>query len=305
MRPAASTHSRLEYSYCAVLAAWAGPAHWRLKNNRASKIAERTQGTTTKVVENKRARTKRQLDFMGAGLALDCRSQPGAEYEPTQAAKIMISRKTLATGHTWNEANYKTTIDRGLDESHFCKLFLRENVVLVGQRHSAPCEQSAPGPEQEPVTVEPQDYNYDNENDASYCPNTMPEGEEWANEDGLAAGGLHDQLGEMLEPPTKIAKIFIPYAMRAKKVDMKQLKHCSWKMLTENTPSGEKEDVKSTTFFSVYKRLPSKLSSNMADTLSVPLALLSVLHLANEKGLILQKQDDLKDFSIKGLIKES
>ncbi|VVD03505.1 unnamed protein product [Leptidea sinapis] len=134
---------------------------------------------------------------------------------------------------------------------------------------------------------------------------TLSEGEEWANEDGLAAGGLHDQLGEMLEPPTKIAKIFIPYAMRAKKVDMKQLKHCSWKMLTENTPSGEKEDVKSTTFFSVYKRLPSKLSSNMADTLSVPLALLSVLHLANEKGLILQKQDDLKDFSIKGLIKES
>lgn len=100
-----------------------------------------------------------------------------------------------------------------------------------------------------------------------------------------------------------MAKIFIPYAMRAKKVDMKQLKQCTWKMLTEKTPEGEKEDVTPSTFFTVYTRLPHKLSSNMRDSLSVPLALLSVLHLANEKGLILEKKDDLKDIGIVGLIK--
>lgn len=34
-RPAAASDSRLEYSYnAAVVAAWAGPAHWRLKNNK-------------------------------------------------------------------------------------------------------------------------------------------------------------------------------------------------------------------------------------------------------------------------------
>lgn len=91
--------------------------------------------------------------------------------------------------------------------------------------------------------------------------------------------------------------------MRAKKVDMKQLKHQTWKMMTENTPEGEKEDVKPTTFFNIYKRLPNKLSSSMRESLSVPLALLSVLHLANEKGLILEKREDLKDIDIVGLIK--
>lgn len=101
----------------------------------------------------------------------------------------------------------------------------------------------------------------------------------------------------------QVAKIFIPYAMRAKKVDMKQLKHCTWRMLTEKTPEGEKEDVHETSFFSIYSRLPSKLSSNMRESLSIPLALLSVLHLANEKGLILEKRDDLKDIGILGLIK--
>lgn len=91
--------------------------------------------------------------------------------------------------------------------------------------------------------------------------------------------------------------------MRAKKVDMKQLKHYTWKMLTEKTPEGEKDDVAPTTFFSIYQRLPTKLSPNMRESLSVPLALLSLLHIANEKGLILEKQDDLKDIGIKGLIK--
>lgn len=91
--------------------------------------------------------------------------------------------------------------------------------------------------------------------------------------------------------------------MRAKKVDMKQLKHYIWRMLIENTPEGEKENLTPTTFFNIYSRLPNKLSSNMRDSLSVPLALLSVLHLANEKGLVLEKRQDLKDIGIVGLLK--
>lgn len=74
-------------------------------------------------------------------------------------------------------------------------------------------------------------------------------------------------------------------------------------MLSEKTPEGEKEEVAPTTFFSVYSRLPNKLSTNMRESLSVPLALLSMLHIANEKGLILEKRDDLKDIGILGLIK--
>ncbi|CAB3247756.1 unnamed protein product [Arctia plantaginis] len=311
MRPAAAADTRLEYSYCgAIVAAWAGPSHWRLKNNRASKMTERTQSTAGRLtVEGKKPpRMKRQLDFLGIGLSFDCRSDPVGEYEPTQPAKIMISRKTLATGHTWNEANFKTPIDRGLDESHFRKLFLRTKVMMLRKRDLEQSKQ----PEPEPVTVEEaRDYDYNNENDASYCPNNIPDGDDWGNEDAMAAGELHEQvkaaepeeIGDMLEPPTKVAKIFIPYAMRAKKVDMKQLKHCTWKMLTEKTPEGEKDTVSSTTFFSIYSRLPSKLSSNMRECLSIPIALLSVLHLANEKGLILEKRDNLKDIGILGLIK--
>ncbi|CAG9561421.1 unnamed protein product [Danaus chrysippus] len=302
LRPAAPSHSRMEYSYCAPTLAWAGPAHWRIKSNRASKQSERSQSTDGKVtVECKKLKTKRQLDFLGAGLAMDCRTNPGPEYETAQPAKITISRKTLATGHTWNERNYKTPVDRGLDESHFRKLFLRSSVIITRPQDVK---------EKEPVTVET-DYDFNNENDASYCTKNVPDDPEWGNEDNIEAPELHEQIrqeqdnediGDMIEPPTKVAKIFIPYAMRAKKVDMKQLKHCTWKMLTGNS-SGDKEEVSKTTFFSIYSKLPNKLSTNMKESLSIPLALLSVLHLANEKGLILEKKDDLKDIGIVGLIK--
>ncbi|KAL4702430.1 hypothetical protein ACJJTC_003055 [Scirpophaga incertulas] len=325
MRPSAPHDTRLEYSYCgSIVAAWAGPSHWRLKNNRASKQNERSQATGRLTVEGKKpARAKRQLDFLGSALAFEARAEPGGEYEPAQPARIMISRKTLATGHTWNELNFKTPIDRGLDESHFCKLFLRHKVVMA--RRSAlkaaqperpelperPEQPAQPEPAEPLAEDEPRDYDYGNENDASYCPHNAPDGDDWGNEDGTAAGELHDQvkaiesegLGDMLEPPTKIAKIFIPYAMRAKKVDMKQLKHTTWKLLTENTPEGEKEDVAPTSFTTVYNKLPNKLSSNMRESLSVPLALLSILHLANEKGLILEKKEDMQDIDILGLIK--
>lgn len=91
--------------------------------------------------------------------------------------------------------------------------------------------------------------------------------------------------------------------MRSKKVDMKQLKHTTWKILTGNTDT-EKPEVADTTFQTVYSQLPNRLSSTSRESLSLPLALLSILHLANEKGLRLKSQKDLKDFTISGLCEE-
>ena len=62
-------------------------------------------------------------------------------------------------------------LHRGLDESHFRKLFLRQNVMMLRKRDLEQSKQ----PEPEPVTVEEaRDYDYNNENDASYCPNNIP-----------------------------------------------------------------------------------------------------------------------------------
>jgi hypothetical protein len=60
---------------------------------------------------------------------------------------------------------------RGLDESHFRKLFLRRSVAMVRKRELELALRVAP----EPLALDaPKDYDYDNENDASYCPNNLP-----------------------------------------------------------------------------------------------------------------------------------
>lgn len=78
---------------------------------------------------------------------------------------------TVGGSERW-EKLIKTNLSfRGLDESHFRKLFLRRNVMLLRKRDLEQSKQTEP----EPLTVEEvRDYDYNNENDASYCPNHLP-----------------------------------------------------------------------------------------------------------------------------------
>lgn len=88
---------------------------------------------------------------------------------------------------------------------------------------------------------------------------------------------------------------------------MKQLKQVSWRMLTSQEDGADKENdpnsceadrVRETNFRNFYKKLPLKLSTHMKESLSVSLSLLAVLHLANEKGLLLKKNSNFTDFMI-------
>jgi condensin complex subunit 2 len=116
---------------------------------------------------------------------------------------------------------------------------------------------------------------------------------------------------EFQNAPERVAKIIIPYAKTAKVVDMKQLKFCCWRLITEKSqPSFDDVVVASGSnqipgaqpqgvmFHEVMQQLPKILSKNMADSISISLAFYSILHLANEKNLELDQDEDLKDFRI-------
>nr|CAD7427077.1 unnamed protein product [Timema monikensis] len=108
----------------------------------------------------------------------------------------------------------------------------------------------------------------------------------------------------LVEPPSKVARVFIPYALRPKKMDMKKLKAQIWSLLVHwNT---RKEKVQPPTYDStkvegeirfteVFKELPSKLSATMIENLSFPLAYIALLHLANEKCLLIVGDENLED----------
>ncbi|XP_052772258.1 condensin complex subunit 2-like isoform X2 [Mya arenaria] len=115
----------------------------------------------------------------------------------------------------------------------------------------------------------------------------------------------------LLAQPYKVAKIDIDYAKTAKKLDVKRLKSSMWHLLkaspktsdqpqgteegNENNsasvepspgPSSENKEMQGqTTFQKLLDDLPEKVSGQTAKNLSVPIAFVCLLHLANEKTL--------------------
>lgn len=119
----------------------------------------------------------------------------------------------------------------------------------------------------------------------------------------------------LVSVPKLTDKIFIPYSQRAKKIDMRQLKKAMWKNLQKKTKEAGKEnyditqavenestikEVEPKDYSVMYKEVPKMLSKTNAESLSPAIAFVSLLHLANEKNLKIDRAPDLSDLSIKG-----
>lgn len=107
----------------------------------------------------------------------------------------------------------------------------------------------------------------------------------------------------------------MPFAKRAKVIDMKNLKRCCTQLINKqfklpNPPEllpqhpikqGEHYVTGMASFKEIYDHLPEVLSQNMAEALSPSIAFYSVLHLANDFNFRLIPQTDLEDFKIRQL----
>ncbi|XP_014822661.1 PREDICTED: condensin complex subunit 2-like isoform X2 [Poecilia mexicana] len=89
-------------------------------------------------------------------------------------------------------------------------------------------------------------------------------------------------------------------------MDMKRLKNSMWTLLTDSPekPKQVEETAEAPVcgekaFSQTTKTLLQRLPSSMAQNLSVPLAFVALLHLANEKNLELVKVDDMSDIIIR------
>lgn len=51
-------------------------------------------------------------------------------------------------------------------------------------------------------------------------------------------------------------------------------------------------------FMNIYTALPTRLPSKLAENLSAPLAIVALLHLANEKTLHIVGNEDLSDLTV-------
>ncbi|XP_042893059.1 condensin complex subunit 2-like [Penaeus japonicus] len=302
-----------EYSYfdSRVMSAWAGPGHWRIK------ALSKVRNMKSQSEDGK----KKKKEFV----SLVYEEQEDPEITKLFAVTRKATKLTQTTFKLWSRDKTTLPVDLHYDGRSFTKLFGRPAIIIRRQQKAAEVDDSV------------QEYDYDNQNDRdNYCADVddgaSGYGDHTAGYDMTdlfsqtvmgsqpATGedpdnkGMHF-LDNLVAAPNRVAKINIGYARTAKKVDMKKLKSTIWNLLAD--PSTNKENEKGSEnhvqpdaqqdkmdpnykidFTRMYKDLPAKLSSKMTENLSVPLAFIALLHLANEHSLKLDSDGNMKDFTI-------
>lgn len=301
----------LEYSYFqqSTMSLWAGPAHWKVKPLRKDKEKD------VAVTKQAKKRTRKELELNFHNDTNDIQKYFGS-------AANKLNKKTI---QGWSADRLRMPDDIHYDVKRITSLFLRECISVKASDDSAAPE----------VDEGVGDYQYDNPTDrTSFCPN-VPAGDDDDDDHHDNGADLGDGMGHedddmfqtqdvhaemegqeheigaftgdnLIAAPNKVAKIYIPYQMRAKKMDMKKLKATMWSVLTE-TPEFDHEDIQvaeksrmeaTITFSKLYDTLPNRLPPKMTENLSCPLAFVGLLHLANEKCLDIKGVPDLNDLLI-------
>lgn len=298
-------HKKLEYSFVhknVNFIHWAGPSYWKVKTFKpflSEKVVETCQQAALK--------KKKELELK---YVHDANLDFESKFLPSRAVKLQVKTARV----DWTEERVTLPEDMHYDISNLTKLFLR-SIML-----SNPRQKSLQNNTQLPEDIE--GYDYSNENDMSnFCPGIgrdcdMEERndfDELRNEDENIMGSQMAFTNDnLVTAPTLTNKIFLQYPLRAKKIDMRQLKKTIWKSLTisanNSSMDTEKADKNENTnpikeskcFNTIYKGLPNELSKINVEALSVPIAIVSLLHLANEKSLKLSSLSDMSDIIIDG-----
>ncbi|XP_069773870.1 condensin complex subunit 2 isoform X2 [Narcine bancroftii] len=299
-----------EYSYFSprIMRMWAGPNYWHIK---ARQKGEAIPG------KNRKRQLKKifEIDF-------EEKINFELHFRNTRAATTILKA-------TLDRRNGKMTTlptDFHYNPDNITCLFLKPSIKI------RPIMNENCSDQDEKIG----DYDYNNLNDTSnFCPRVQvdsddePDGFVEANDPfELTANLMIEQeentqvrmwsnittYGEenLVAEPHKVNKILLNYSKTAKLMDVKILKHKMWELLTGNivTSNGKdepNEEAKVDTMSvkgqqsltTIIKDLFERLPSTLAKNLSVPMAFACLLHLANEKNLQIEGNEDLSDVFIR------
>ncbi|NWY99955.1 CND2 protein, partial [Loxia curvirostra] len=293
-----------EYSYFSprVLSMWAGPEHWRFQPRQPRECLGQGKDSRQKIPKKPfKLNFQEKIDFQ-------------AHFQETKAST------TLAKSTLKSQNRRRTTLpeDFNYDPQNLRQLFLKPHVKINPSSDAVGALDSEDGIE---------GYDYNNPNDTlNFCPAPpvpdsdddpdpvelpdqarlllLPAHPEAPEAPGISSGNGPDcgEL-ELIAEPRKIRKIPIQYARRANRMDMRRLKTTMWELLTEQGEVGKGNSCWEFCRGSFPALIPMllfhRLPPTMAADLSVPLAFLSLLHLANEKNLSLESTEDLSDVLVR------
>jgi len=278
---------------------WAGPSHWKFWNFMTSYAIDK-DGKKVACMQAKKKEKRKQFKL----LYDEARDIIDAKFASGQYIKLHA--KTAKA--EWSAENLTLPEDVHYDIAQGSKLYMYKRLTIRSENS-----------EKENVAdvSDGERYDYNNPNDTlEYCPNVehnedyddaREDGNDDCNFDAAIMGNQGLTGDNLVAAPKLINKISIAYCLKAKKIDMRQLKKSIWTYLksTNNNGAntGETVDVTDTMkeskqFSNVYKALPKLLTKSNAEALSVPISFISMLHLANEKELKICSVPDMSDIII-------
>ncbi|XP_037710702.1 condensin complex subunit 2 [Drosophila subpulchrella] len=331
--------SKLEYSYRPmeqISQFWAGPSHWKFKRTRPRTTFSQTNGPAdTQPIRSQRPKKSH--------LAANRRAKAVAYGKVTenffQQLDTTIRQRRVNFQKKWDPRKLILPTKFNLDPDLFFKYDSAPSIKLskrVGEPESD--EGGDLGIDMDA------DMHHDDDNDQDLFNNEHFTDAVPANVSVIAAiaaeqaadGKMDVDAGEMgltqmnatcnntvfeigtefEGAPSQVAKVIVPFAKRAKVIDMKNLKKSCNSLIQkqllnvvpeETIPSHPKKKSEHyskgvASFQEVYQKLPNLLTAKMADSLSPSVAFYAVLHLANDLKLRLIPQQDLEDFQIRQVL---
>jgi condensin complex subunit 2 len=284
---------------------WAGATHWKpLRKNMGKRakdpeiIAARKKAPRKKVIKERVFVCFVETPDMSDILKKPPKMKKGGDPLKMSSAVVSKHAKNLNL----------LPLDAGIGVEQLSKLFLRPNAVLSSVTTGAGNATSGPS---KTVAFDMTGFNTWGDDDGGNDDDDDGPGFVMNNDDDYENDSVDENQDfciRELEDIRKVEKVRVGYATVAKKVDVKRLKRDLWKELEERFADGgspEEEDMdedeekmnEAVAGVSFQKAVQDLEQSKSQADATLSFYFISVLHLANEKGLRLESKG-LGDFEI-------
>ncbi len=269
---------------------WAGPNHWKFKT--APVRVVKTEGGEEEEKEKvKKPKKKKETFYINF-------RDPDIDVEKAFAAPGKASTTLSATVMKKNQSAAKTLPeDVHYDVQMLTQLFTKPKWRITAKRRRLEQLNNMKEAHGQQTDDANEDVllGQDNDDDG---PILDPVGIDQRDIVELNAPVEYGDLNQnLIQEPKKVEEIKISYAKTAKFVDVKKLKETLWLELEEERKQLKTKDP--IPFETVLEDLPSKVSSEALENISVPFCFICLLHLANEKELsLVQEKGNLSELSV-------
>ena len=274
--------------------AWAGPSHWRFKAPSKPSTSNGDGGTSGEKSadgedgDGKPKKKKGELtyDFENLEEPDETRFTLSATGEELLLVTAPTATDTLLPP------------DLGYEASDLIKLSLRPNFGIAGASSGGAVGVSGGGGGGGGDFFGGDDGDFGSGGFAEY------DDDDENNLDDAAPSPIIGANGDLVDAPRRVEKIRVNYDRSSKQVDVKELKSTLWDNIHDaDAGEADADAVEGTkSFHDLLDKFPEDNAAGATEDISVHMAFICLLHLANEHGLKITDRETLNDLDISGKI---